>query len=871
MQRSTDDGCPLSGGDADVLLDALAEWDECYRRGEDRPATSFGLTDPGLLGELQNRIVTQKELYGVMKLIDTVSETASSAAVALPSFPGHETERTIGRGGMGVVYKARDVKLNRVVAIKTVAWPGHASAAQFDRFLAEAEAVARLNHANVIPIYAIGEHDGRPYYTLEYAAGGNLAERLAQGPMPTAKAAELIETLAVAVHAAHLAGIVHRDLKPSNVLLTAEGVPKISDFGVAKLLDSTSVRTLSGEALGTPSYMAPDQAAGRSKTVGPSADVYALGAIFYETLTGRPPFLGESAIETLKLVTSAEVVSPRSLRPDVPRDLETICLKCLEKAPDKRYRTAEELGLDLERFRSGEPIRARRSGPIRRISKWVRRHPWQTALLATLFAGASAIVALTYRYNARLRAENQRTEAKAAEARRNYLEARSAIQTMMGRLDDGRVAGSPRLMDLRRDLGQDALAFYDRVLGQVDSTDPVVIADTIRALAEAAHMHYLLGQLALAETTIRRAIPLIATLRARGGDEREVLSLEVDCLMKLGATLAVPARREEAAKVYERLIPLSDRLAIAEDDSPSSADLRAACHNSYASILGRDRFELAKEHYKQAIALRDRSDVLAIPGMPNRQAQSVENLGVIHWKERDYLEAERRFRQAEQLLITQRQEPGRPDRETTMTLGQVNVNWIGLLWERKRNDEAVARAYSAIESLESYLRIEPNDQVIRDLCLKLHGNRGQALGARGRSREAAEDWTKVIELAPEPVPPWYRFTLAFNLLEIGELDRALAQASLAKQASSGSGADLYNLACFYSRAAMAVQMDQRKKGEERSRLVESYVADGLSTLEKADQAGFFRDPATRDHARTDSDLKILRGREEFRRILQSKH
>ncbi len=686
--------CPVdldgasSGGNDEILLDALAEWDESYQRGEDRPTTSFGLSDPALLAELRTRIQTQKELYAVLKLRETANQGLGEAATPLPCFPGYETESTIGRGGMGVVYKAHDVKLNRVVAIKTVAWAEHASTAQCDRFLTEAEAVARLKHANVIPIYAIGEHDGRPYYTLEYAAGGNLADRLAQGPMVTGKAAELLETLAPAVHAAHLAGIIHRDLKPSNVLLTAEGVPKISDFGVAKLLDSTSVRTLSGEALGTPSYMAPEQAEGRSKGVGPAADVYALGAIFYETLTGRPPFLGESAIETLKLVARAEVVSPRRLRPDVPRDLETICLKCLDRVPEKRYGTAEALALDLRRFRSGEPIRRPRG--LRRVSKWGRRHPWQTALAGTLLAAALAFIALSYRYNAQLRTENRRTETKAAEARRNYLEARSAIQTMLGRLDDGRVAGSPRLIDLRRDLRQDALAFYDQILHQVDSTDPVVLADTIRALAEAAQMHYVLGDRALAQATIHRALPLISSLRSLGGDEIECLGLEVDCLMKLGAAIEVPARRGEAVSIYERLIPLADRLARAEHDSPVSADMQAACHNTYASILGRDQFELAKDHYKQAIELRGRPDVLAIRGMRNRLAQSVENLGVIHWKERDFAQADLRFRQAEEFLLSPGKDAPSPDRETSITLGQVAVNWVGLLWETKKHDEAIA-------------------------------------------------------------------------------------------------------------------------------------------------------------------------------------
>ncbi|HKI19133.1 MAG TPA: hypothetical protein VKA15_14700, partial [Isosphaeraceae bacterium] len=374
---------------------------------------------------------------------------------------------------------------------------------------------------------------------------------------------------------------------------------------------------------------------------------------------------------------------------------------------------------------------------------------------------------------------------------------------------------------------------------------------------------------ALAESAIHRALPLIAALRAQRTNELECVQLEVDCLMKLGACLAVPARRDEAIAIYDRVIPLADRLARAENDSPASADLRAACHNSYASILGRDRFEVAKAHYRQAIGLRERADVLAIPGMRNRLAQSIENLGVIHWKERDYPDAERRFRQAEELLLASTTDRPSPDRETTMTLGQVNVNWAGMLWELHRNDQAIARANSAIELLESYLRVEPNDQVVRDLCLKLHGNRGQALGAVGKSREAAADWERVVELAGDPVPPQYRITLASKLLEIGELDRALSQAVLAKRTGGGSGEAHYNLGCFYARAAAAVQKDPNKHSEERSRVFELYVADALAAIQKAARAGLFLDPAMRDHALKDSDLTILRDQEQFRRILRA--
>ena len=257
-------------------------------------------------------------------------------ALAWPDIPGHQVVGDLGRGGMGVVYKARDLNLNRIVAVKTLVAGHQATPDQRERFRSEAHAIARLRHPNIIAIHAIGEQDDRPYLSLEFAEGGSLAQRLTEKPMAPREAAELVETLARAVHAAHQAGVVHRDLKPGNVLLTAESVPKISDFGLAKLLDSDSSGTLSGQPIGTPSYMAPEQAEGHSRQVGPAADIYALGAILYRALTGRPPFLGESTMETLKLVTSTEAVPPRRLRPGLSRDLETIALKCLEKDPSRR-------------------------------------------------------------------------------------------------------------------------------------------------------------------------------------------------------------------------------------------------------------------------------------------------------------------------------------------------------------------------------------------------------------------------------------------------------------------------------------------------------------------------------------------------------
>jgi serine/threonine-protein kinase len=282
---------------------------------------------------------------------------------------------------MGVVYQARQASLNRLVALKMILAGAHAGADDLARFRTEAEAVAALRHPHVVQIYEIGQHDDRPYFSLEYVEGGNLAQKLAGTPQPPRQAAALIETLARAVHFAHQQGLIHRDLKPANVLLAADGTPKIADFGLAKRLAADAGQTRSGEILGTPSYMAPEQVAREGPApVGTPADVYALGAILYEMLAGRPPFQGPTAWDVLTQVVSAEPTPPRLLWPQTPADLETICLKCLQKEPQRRYGSAEALAEDLGRFLTGRPIQARRVGMPERAVKWVRRNRVVAAL-----------------------------------------------------------------------------------------------------------------------------------------------------------------------------------------------------------------------------------------------------------------------------------------------------------------------------------------------------------------------------------------------------------------------------------------------------------------------------------------------------------
>jgi uncharacterized protein (DUF433 family) len=326
---------------------------------------------------------------------------ASEAATVAPSagepppapgraaVPGYEVLAELGRGGMGVVYQARQVSLGRVVALKMILGGEHAGPEMVRRFRREAEAVARLSHPHVVQIFEVGEHDGLPFFSLEYVAGGSLAARLDATPWPADRAAELVEVLARAVHYAHEHGIVHRDLKPENVLLTEDGQPKVTDFGLAKRLREGTGTTQTGAVLGTPEYMAPEQAAGR-KDVGPAADVWALGAILYRLLTGRPPFHAATPLDTLVQVLEQEPVPPRELNRAVPRDLETVVLKCLAKPTTGRYASAVDLADDLRRFREGEAVQARRLSPARRLLRWMRQRPGAAVVRGLVGAGVLA-------------------------------------------------------------------------------------------------------------------------------------------------------------------------------------------------------------------------------------------------------------------------------------------------------------------------------------------------------------------------------------------------------------------------------------------------------------------------------------------------
>ena len=404
---------------------------------------------PELLPEVRRRWKAFRLVDGSLAALFPDPETPprADAIVAvphpaeLPQVPGYRVEALLGRGGMGVVYRAWHLRLNRAVALKMLLAGPCARPEELERFLRESQAVAGLGHPNIVQVYDMGDVEGRPYFTMELVEGGNLSDQIRGVPQPAHQAAARVATLAEAIHAAHQSGIVHRDLKPANILLTRDGTPKVTDFGLARRLEGDGGLTLSGVPVGTPSYMAPEQARGKRQEIGPATDVYALGAILYELLAGRPPFRAESATATLQQVLTDEPVSPTRLNPQVPRDLTTICLKCLSKEPHRRYASAAALAEDLRRFLRGENIAARRAGRLERLARWARRNPAAAALLAitlllaTTLLGAGGMLIGRQIRTARA-VESDMREADRLQRQSAFPEAGAGLERAQSRLGD---------------------------------------------------------------------------------------------------------------------------------------------------------------------------------------------------------------------------------------------------------------------------------------------------------------------------------------------------------------------------------------------------------------------------------------------------
>jgi serine/threonine protein kinase len=496
----------------------------------------------------------------------TPSATSTSSSV-VPDFPtGYEIESILGRGGMGVVYKARQVGLNRTVALKMILAGSHASPEELLRFKIEAEAVARLQHANIVQIYDIGSRDGRPYFSLEYCDGGSLQQKLDGTPMLPRQAAELLETLARALDFAHQRGIVHRDIKPANILLTTDQTPKITDFGLAKRLEDDQGHTGTEAILGTPTYMAPEQAQGKTRDVGPAADIYALGAVLYDLLTGRPPFRGTTALDTLQMVQNAEPIPPMRLQPSVPLDLQTITLKCLEKEAPRRYLTAGELAADLRRFLEGKPILARPTTLPERAWKWTKRNPAAAALVGVLALAPLVITVISLSFTVALAAKNA-----------SLKEASTIMADQNQELEEKNTLLTQKERDLQKNIKE--------------------LADNERELART------LDKLRLTNTDLSKALERIT--RAERDAQQSFLSAlgAADELLLLARKeFRKPGLENARQSMLNRAVAMCERFTARPGDAPM-AQLRAArAHRLVADLeTGLGKTEEAIKNFDQSI------------------------------------------------------------------------------------------------------------------------------------------------------------------------------------------------------------------------------------------------------------------------------
>ena len=534
--------------------------------------------------------------------------------------PGYELLGELGRGGMGVVWKARHRALDRVVALKMILAGPHAPPAVVSRFRDEARAVAQFQHPHIVQIFEVGEFAGMPYFSLEYVDGGTLSRKIARSPQAPRYAAGVVETLARAVQYAHDRNIVHRDLKPANVLLTADGTPKLSDFGLAKQVEGDSGLTVAGQVVGTPSFMAPEQAEGRPD-VGKPADVWALGGVLYDLLTGRPPFAGSSALDTLEMVRTREPVSPGQLAAHVPRDIETICLKCLQKDPARRYASAGELADDLRRFLDGRPIVARPVPAYDRAWRWAKRNKAVAVLgsLAALLLLAVAVTGTTFavvfnrqKEQERQAKEEERKAKEFAEERRKEAEAARELEEAANkarlevyaptlgmfrevalRLDE-RLRDKASLLPLRRELFEKLTAEYAKVRAatakfpnplevRTDGVNATRLADVLLLSGETT---------AAGELFDKAAVLLEKAMRDNPDDPVHVRNLaavinrRADVAARFGDGAKARALYAEALKLREEW---SKRLA--GDPPPVRAEARRAVAQSHF-LVGKADLEL---------------------------------------------------------------------------------------------------------------------------------------------------------------------------------------------------------------------------------------------------------------------------------------
>jgi serine/threonine protein kinase/cell fate (sporulation/competence/biofilm development) regulator YmcA (YheA/YmcA/DUF963 family) len=787
------------------------------------------------------------------------SPAGESDTEALPNIPGYEIRDVLARGGMGIIYKARHIRLNRIVALKMLLDGKHAGADDLNRFRREAEAVACLQHPNIVQIYEVGEYEGRPYFALEFLDSGNLDKKLDGTPLPARQAAELLELLARAIHVAHERGVIHRDLKPANVLLARSdskqavqlgSTPekagpyeiKITDFGLAKRLNVGKGQTATGVVMGTPSYMAPEQARGEAKAIGPAADVYALGVILYEALTGRPPFKAESQVETILQVLAEEPVPPSRLQPKVPRDLETICLKCLHKEPGKRYATAEALAEDLARFRAGNPVQARATPFWERVLKLAKRRPATAALvvlsvLVLLGLGIGGALFAEYERGLRRQADDQRERAEQKEqeanrqreiAERILDKAVQAVEDWFTVTNENILLQQPNMLPARKQLLGTALKNYKN-LTELRSNDPKMRAVLGRNYFRIGRISIDLGDhvTALAECT--ESVAILKKLVEDYPQEFKYNCELANSYHNLGYVQYQRRLLPEAVSSHKEALSIWAQLALKYPENPRLQDDLADSHLNLGAVYqAMNRLDEALNSLKKAASIREKLVGINLPETEFQMhlCQTYNDLANAHGRRKQFEKAlhysDRSIKLAREIF---QQNPDNLEYCSRLA-GSLNDKAV-TLEHADRPEEAVTLFHQAIEYQRTVLKKAP---LVHDYRQSLHNScKNLTIVQRrlGRPADAAASALEVRNLWPK------------------DPNR------------------LYSVACHLALCVPLVGKDKTELTPEEQLEQRKYADQAIEVLRQARAAGFGNWKLMNE----DKDLESLRKREDFQKLL----
>lgn len=705
-------------------------------------------------------------------------------------FGDYQLLEPIAKGGMGIVYKARQLKLNRIVAIKMILAGQFADRTDVERFYAEAAAAAALSHPHIVAIHEVGEVQGQHFFSMDFVEGQSLAAMVRENPLPPQRAAEYVKTIAETMQFAHDRGIVHRDLKPSNILVDQQLRPLITDFGLAKQVSGQSQLTMSGAIIGTPSYMPPEQAAGDGARVGPGSDVYSTGAILYELLTGRPPFRAASPFETVRQVIETEPLSPRLVNPQVPKDLETICLKCLQKEPAQRYGSSAELASELGRYLQGEPIRARPISRVERLWRLCKRYPISAmaialAVLSLVIGGAFSTVGYI-----------QTSRALAAE-KASFREQMNAVNELFTLVSEDTLLDQPGMQPLRKELLQRAMAYYERFLQQ-RANDPAV-------QDELASASYRLGLITETLESTEKALPRF--LAARTWQQQLVI---------------LTPRDTQRLEAYGNTL-----------NALGTAYVRQKAYGD------------ARRFFDEAVVVRTQLVELAPQQSEYRRqlANTHMNLGLAEYNQRQLASARAQYVIAQQIRAAALQKTPDDDK-LRRDIAKGAFNLANLDFDQGDLAQAETQFQDAIAQFESLVKQSPRDLELQRLlivCLRSQGDLLAGLPLRAvdarASYQAALD--RLATLAREnPEVPGYQYNRASVYMNLGYLEAEQQQASAAIDAYQQGREILSQLhdkspdMPLYARdLAVTLRELARELGTTDSKLAREYLEQSVTLLE----------------------------------------